>query len=455
MAIQVINPATGELVKEYPEMSLEQAEGIVDELHQAYLHSTVNDFAFRAKCIKKAAELLRKKSEEYARLILLEMGKPVKEGIAEILKCAWACDYFAEHAEKFLQKEFIKTDASKSYITYEPLGVVLAIMPWNFPFWQVFRFAVPVLMAGNGAALKHAANVPGCALAIEEIFREAGFHKNLFRTLLINNSLTETIIENPKIAAVALTGSTAAGRIVASKAGACLKKTILELGGSDPYLVLEDADLEQAAAICTEAKLNNTGQSCIAAKRIILVKSISKDFEKLLIANMQKYKMGNAGSDELQIGPLARNDLRLLLDRQVKSSIAKGAKCLLGGQIPEGKGFYYPPTILSEVKMGMPAYDEELFGPAVAIITARNEEEAITIANDTSFGLGACVFSKNIVKAEEIATKKIQAGSCFVNGRVRSDPRLPFGGIKQSGHGRELSFLGIREFTNVKTVVVC
>lgn len=454
MTMKAINPATGEFIKEYQELSLEQTEQIIEKSHQAFLLWKETDFASRARYMKKAAEILRKKANDYGKLMSLEMGKPIKEGKAEVTKCALTCDFYADHAEKFLQKEFIETDAKKSFISYEPLGVVLAIMPWNFPFWQVFRFAAPALMAGNVGVLKHASNVPGCALAIEEIFREAEFPENIFRTLLMNNALVEKIIKNSKVTAVTLTGSTAAGKIVAAKAGECIKKTVLELGGSDPYVILEDADLEQAAVICAQARLINSGQSCIAAKRFIVMESIRKSFEESFVKEMGNFKMGNPLSEETQIGPLARIDLRNQLHEQVQKSIAKGAKCLLGGQIPEGKGFYYPPTVLTDVKKGMPAYEEELFGPVAAIISAHNEEEAIQIANDSAYGLGAALFTKNIKKGEEIATKKFQAGSCFVNAQVHSDPRLPFGGVKESGYGRELSHFGIREFVNIKTIYI-
>jgi succinate-semialdehyde dehydrogenase/glutarate-semialdehyde dehydrogenase len=454
MAMIAINPATGEVIKEYQELSLEQAEKMIEASHQAFAHWKETDFALRARHMKKVAEILRKKSDDYGKLMSLEMGKPIKEGRAEAGKCAWICDFYAEHAEKFLQKEFIETDAKKSFVSYEPLGVVLAIMPWNFPFWQVFRFATPALMAGNVGILKHASNVPGCALAIEEIFCEAGFPEHVFRTLLMSSALAEKIIENPRVAAVTLTGSTAAGKVIAAKAGQCIKKTVLELGGSDSYVILEDADLEQAVTLCVKARLINSGQSCIAAKRFIVVEAIRQKFEELFVKKMQEFKMGNPLLEEIQIGPLARMDLRNQLHEQVQRSIAKGAKCLLGGQIPEGKGSYYPPTVLTNVKKGMPAYEEELFGPVAAIISARHEEEAIQIANDSSYGLGAAVFTKNIKKGEEIATKKIEAGSCFVNAQVHSDPRLPFGGIKESGYGRELSYFGIREFVNIKTIYI-
>jgi succinate-semialdehyde dehydrogenase/glutarate-semialdehyde dehydrogenase len=382
----------------------------------------------------------------------LEMGKPIKDGIAEAEKCAWVCDYYAENAEKFLEDEVIETDATKSYVSYQPLGVVLAIMPWNFPFWQVFRFAAPSLMAGNVGLLKHASNVFGCALAIEDVFTQAGFPKNTFRSLLVGSSNVNKIIDHPLIKAVTLTGSVPAGKAVARKAGAVLKKTVLELGGSDPYLILEDADLENAARVCALSRLINSGQSCIAAKRFIVVEQIQDKFEEFLIKEMKKYKMGDPLDETTQIGPQSRFDLRDALHKQVTKSIEKGARCILGGEIPNNKGAFYPPTILTNVKKGMPAYEEELFGPVASIITVKNEDEAIEVANDSIFGLGASIFTKNIQKGNKIARENIQAGCCFVNTYVRSDPRLPFGGIKESGYGRELSYHGIKEFVNIKTV---
>lgn len=382
------------------------------------------------------------------------MGKPLKQGIAEIEKCASVCDYYAENAQKFLQQETVKTDASKSYISFQPLGVILAVMPWNFPFWQVFRFLAPALMAGNCGVLKHASNVPGCAIAIEDIIKEAGFPTHVFQTLLIESSAVSRVIENPFIKAVTLTGSIPAGQKVAQKAASLLKKTVLELGGSDAYLILEDADLELTAETCVNSRLINSGQSCIAAKRFIVLKEIEENFIRLFKEKMAAKVMGDPLDEKTQIGPQARVDLRDQLHEQVLKSISQGAKCILGGKIPEGNHAFYPPTILTNVKKGMPAYDEELFGPVASIISAEDEKEAIFIANDTVFGLGAAVFSTDIARAENIAEKKIQAGSCFVNALVKSDPRLPFGGINQSGYGRELSPYGIKEFVNIKTVYV-
>ena len=382
------------------------------------------------------------------------MGKPIRESRAEIQKCAWVCEYFAENGENFLATQEVKTDASKSYITFQPFGVILAVMPWNFPFWQVFRFAAPTLMAGNVCILKHASNVSGCALAMEQIFHDAGFHQNAFHTLLINSKKVTSIIANPAIKAVTLTGSTPAGKAVASKAGEMLKKSVLELGGSDPYIILEDADLYKAVSSCSFSRLLNAGQSCIAAKRFIVIESVLEEFKSLLIQNMKNVEMGDPFDENTDMGPMARIELRDELHEQVVKSVGLGAQLLLGGQIPTGKGAFYPPTILTDVKPGIPAFDEELFGPVAAIVPAKDEKEAIKLANNSVFGLGAAIFTNDVKRGELIAVDKLEAGSCFVNDFVKSDPRLPFGGIKQSGYGRELSDFGIREFVNIKTVYI-
>jgi succinate-semialdehyde dehydrogenase/glutarate-semialdehyde dehydrogenase len=454
MTITATNPTTGEVIKEYKEMTPAEVEDIISSVHTAFLNWRQTNFAERADCMKKAAQILRRNASTYAKLMAQEMGKPVKDGRSEIEKCAWVCDYYAEHAEKFLESERVETDARKSFVTFQPLGVVLAVMPWNFPFWQVFRFAAPALMAGNGGVLKHASNVPGCALAIETVFREAGFPENIFRTLLAGSSQIEVIIENPLIKAVTLTGSTPAGQAVARKAGEMLKKSVLELGGSDAYLILEDADLDLAVETCVNSRLINSGQSCIAAKRFIVVEKHREQFERGFVEKMGQVKMGDPMAEDTAVGPQARPDLRDDLHKQVQKSIEQGAKCLLGGKIPEGKGAYYPPTVLTAVKKGMPAHDEELFGPVAAIIPVKDEAEAIKAANDSVFGLGAAVFTQDLAKGERIAATEIEAGSCFVNALVKSDPRLPFGGIKESGYGRELSHFGIREFVNIKTVYI-
>ena len=452
--IKSINPATGKEIKSYKEMSLEEIESIISKTESSFKGWSNTDFSTRKSCMKNASQVLKEKKDKYATLMTEEMGKPIKQSFSEIEKCAWVCDYFADSAETFLSDVIIDTEASNSFVTFQPLGVVLAIMPWNFPFWQVFRFAAPNLMAGNAGILKHSSNVTGCALAIEEVFREAEFPENLFRTIIVSSKSIGGVIENENISAVTLTGSVPAGKSVAEKAGSVLKKTVLELGGSDPYLILEDADLEQAAAICVNSRLINAGQSCIAAKRFIIVESVYEEFEKLFVEKMKSKKMGNPLDEKFDLGPQASVKLRDDLHKQVEKSIKKGAKLLLGGKIPAKKGAYYPPTVLSNVKKGMPAYDEELFGPVAALIKVKDEEEGIKIANDTIFGLGAAVFTKDTMRGEEIAAKKLKAGCCFVNEFVKSDPRLPFGGIKESGYGRELSFFGVREFMNVKTVYV-
>lgn len=449
-----VNPATLETIGEYPEHNQEEANAILERSERAYRAWKKTSFAQRADPVRRLAALLRQHQEEYAVLMAREMGKPVRQGRAETEKCAWGCEYYAEHAASFLSDRRVETDASRSFVTFQPLGVVLAVMPWNFPFWQVFRCAAPALMAGNAVVLKHASNVTGCALAIERLFREAGFPEDVFRTLKIASGRVAEIIAHPVIRAVTLTGSVPAGRAVAAKAGSLMKKTVMELGGSDPYIILEDADLDRAVEICVESRLLNSGQSCIAAKRFIVVSPLREQFERRFVELMQKKKMGDPLDEQNDIGPLARTDLRDELHRQVEESIGQGAKCLLGGRIPEGPGAYYPPTVLAGVRAGMLAYEEELFGPVAAIIEAHDEQEAIAIANDSPFGLGAAVFTRDLVKGERIAAVELEAGCCFVNNNVKSDPRLPFGGIKDSGYGRELSQFGIREFVNIKTVSV-
>ncbi|MCU0405702.1 MAG: NAD-dependent succinate-semialdehyde dehydrogenase [Ignavibacteriaceae bacterium] len=426
----------------------------IDLTNNAFEKWKQTSFIDRSRLMMNASNILRVKKEEYSKLMTLEMGKPIAQSRAEVEKCAWVCEYYAENAEKFLGDELISTDASKSFVSFQPLGIVLAVMPWNFPFWQVFRFAAPGLMAGNAGILKHASNVSGCALAIEEVFREAGFPENLFSTILVPSSQMEEVIKNEKIKAVTLTGSVPAGKAVAKTAGSVLKKTVMELGGSDPYLILEDADLEMASDTCVTARLINGGQSCIAAKRFIVVEKVYDSFEKLYLEKMKSKKMGDPFDEANHIGPQASVPLRDELHLQVEKSIELGAKLLLGGKIPEMRGAWYPPTVLTNVKKGMPAYDEELFGPVAALIKAKDEAEAIEIANDSIFGLGAAVFTKDVNRGEKIAKEKIEAGCCFVNAFVKSDPRLPFGGIKESGYGRELSSFGIREFVNIKSVFV-
>ncbi len=454
MAIASINPATGDTIKLYPELAAKDLGEMVAHADRAFDAWRRTGFAQRAVAMKRAGELLRRDQEVHARLMALEMGKPLAQGRSEVEKCAWACDYYAEHAEGFLAPEDITTDASKSFVAFEPLGVILAVMPWNFPFWQVLRAAAPALMAGNAMVLKHASNVPGCALAIETCFRQAGFPEGLFRAALVASAQVAGLIEHPLVKAVTLTGSTPAGQAVAAKAGAVLKKTVLELGGSDPYVILEDADLEAAAQACAASRLVNSGQSCIAAKRFIVVESVRASFETLLVRKMHAHRMGDPLQEDTTVGPLARRDLRDALHDQVRRSIAKGAKLLLGGELPKGPGAYYPPTVLTAGAKGMPVYDEETFGPVAAVIPVRDEAQAIEAANDSPFGLGAAVFTQDGPRGERIAVERLDAGCCFVNTFVRSDPRLPFGGIKQSGYGRELSRFGIREFVNIKTVYI-
>jgi succinate-semialdehyde dehydrogenase/glutarate-semialdehyde dehydrogenase len=454
MAIESINPATGDVVARYEEMAPAAVADIVAKTHEAFLGWRRTSFTTRAQAMRKAAEILRSDASHYGKLMAQEMGKPLRDGIAETQKCATGCDFYAEHAARFLAPEPVATEARKCFVTFQPLGVVLAVMPWNFPFWQVFRFAAPGLMAGNAAVLKHASNVPGCALAIEDVFRRAGFPENLFRTLMIGSRQVEGIIEHPLIRAATLTGSGPAGRAVASKAGAMLKKTVLELGGSDPYLVLEDADIDQAAALSAKGRLINAGQSCIAAKRFIVLDKVRAAFEERFVERMRAARMGDPLQEGTEVGPLARHDLRDALHQQVEASVAKGARCLLGGRIPKDRGAYYPPTVLTDVRKGMPAYDEEMFGPVASVIAVKSEEEAIAVANDSPFGLGGGIFSRDLARAERIAAEEIESGAVFVNETVRSDPRWPFGGVKESGYGRELSAYGNKEFVNIKSVYI-
>jgi succinate-semialdehyde dehydrogenase / glutarate-semialdehyde dehydrogenase len=453
MTIESVSPATGEPLERYAEMTPQQVSEAIAAAHRAFLAWREVPFAERGRRMRRAAEILRAKSGDYARLMALEMGKPIAAGRGEAEKCAWVCDYYADHAERFLTDEEVASDASRSFVACQPLGVVLAVMPWNFPFWQVFRFAAPGLMAGNAGLLKHASNVPGCALAIEEVFRDAGFPPGLFRTLLIGSGQVGAALEDRRVRAATLTGSGSAGRAVAAKAGALLKKTVLELGGSDAYVVLADADLEAAVETCVASRLTNSGQSCIAAKRFVVVEPVVADFTARFVARMRAARMGDPLDEATEVGPQARVDLRDDLHRQVEASVARGARCLLGGEVPDGPGAFYPPSVLVDVRPGMPAYDEELFGPVAAILTARDEDDAVRIANDSVFGLGAAVFTRDLARGEAVA-RRLEAGACFVNAFVKSDPRLPFGGIKESGYGRELGVYGIKEFVNLKTVYV-
>ncbi|NHJ48299.1 MAG: NAD-dependent succinate-semialdehyde dehydrogenase [Asgard group archaeon] len=449
-----INPTSGEKIKEYKEMAPEEVVDILQKSNDEFKKWRKVPFSERKKLMLKAAKILRENKDSYAKMLTLEMGKLFNDAISEVEKCAWVCEYYAENAVTILQPEIVETEATKSYVAFQPLGIILAVMPWNFPYWQVFRFAAPALMAGNVGVLKHASNVSGSALIIEEVFRKAGFPEYVFKTLLIGSKQVAAVIENDIVKAVTLTGSTPAGRAVASKAGEMLKKTVLELGGSDPYIILEDAENEGAVLACVKSRLINAGQSCIAAKRFIIVESKLESFVERFVESMKLMEMGDPFKPSTNVGPLARHDLRDELHKQVQKSIDMGAELLVGGYIPEGPGAFYPPTVLANVKKGMPAFDEELFGPVASIISVKDTEEAISIANDSVFGLGAAVFTKDIAKGERIAIEEIEAGSCFINTFVRSDPRLPFGGIKQSGYGRELSHYGIKEFVNIKTIYI-
>ncbi len=448
-----INPTTGELIARYEVMSLDDITGISWQTHAAAKEWADVSILSRAIEADRAASVLERRKEELALLITREMGKPINESRAEIDKCVWVCQFYAEEGPRFLADTSIQTSAWKSFTTCEPLGVVLGVMPWNFPFWQVFRFAIPALTAGNGAILKHASNVTGCALAIESIFKEADYPANLFRTVIASGETVCELIKEDSIQAVTLTGSELAGSAVASAAGKALKKSVLELGGSDPYLVLEDADLDLAAEKCAQGRLFNAGQTCIAAKRFIVVSPIKDAFTKKLIARMKQRVMGDPKDENTAIGPMARPDLRDEIHDQVLRSIDSGAKLLMGGVIPVGSGNFYPPTVLTEVRPGMPAADEELFGPVAVVMEAKDIEDAVAIANASPFGLGSAVFTKDLRTAETVA-RRLETGTCFINDFVKSDPRMPFGGIKKSGYGRELAREGIREFVNIKSVVV-
>ncbi len=446
-----LNPATNKTLKTYTSWDSHHLATALEQAHDAQRTWAQTTFSARAELMNRAAMLLHERCNEYARLMAVEMGKPLREGRAEVEKCALACDYYAVHAEHFMQIEMIQTDANKSYVSYDPIGIVLGVMPWNFPFFQVIRFAAPSLMAGNGCVLKHAASVPQCAMALEQLFRDAGFPPHLFTTLMIDAADVAEAIASHHVHAVTLTGSESAGREVASHAGQHLKKCVLELGGSDSFIILEDADLEQAASFAVRSRFQNCGQSCIAAKRIIPVAEIADEFVSLFIEKAADLKMGDPMSETTQLGPMARLDLREDLHQQVTDSIAQGAQAVLGCEPTPGEGAFYPPSILERVTAKTRAYHEELFGPVAAVIRATDEEEAIHIANDTRFGLGSSIWGRDSQHAEKLA-QRIQAGCSFINGMVRSDPRLPFGGTKASGFGRELSYHGIREFANIKTV---
>lgn len=447
------NPYTGETLATFEELSQDQINEKLSISDAAFLTHKSTSFQFRSERMLKVASLLKSKKEYLAQVITSEMGKLLKESEAEIEKCALVCEYYAEQAETFLKDEYIESDAEKSFISYEPLGAVLAVMPWNFPFWQVFRFAAPAVMAGNVGVLKHASNVPQCALEIEKLFVEAGFEEGVFQSLLIGSSQVDYVIQHKTIKAVTLTGSEVAGSKVAASAGKAIKKTVLELGGSDPFLLLEDADVAKAVEVAVQARFLNCGQSCIAAKRFIVPNKLKRDFLALFMEKVEDLKIGDPMEESTDIGPMARLDLLEQLDHQVDNSVAQGAVVITGGASFDPDRCLYTPTILADVVKGMPAYDEELFRPVATVLTYDKLEEGIRLANDTVYGLGASIWTQDKKKGEDVA-RQIESGAVFINDMVKSDPKLPFGGIKLSGYGRELSFLGIREFVNQKTIVV-
>jgi succinate-semialdehyde dehydrogenase/glutarate-semialdehyde dehydrogenase len=452
--MQTTNPATGQPGRSYEETSLEEARSAAQAAHKAFQSWRRTSFGDRSKALRKAADILRSRRDEFARVMTDEMGKTLTEGRAEIEKCAFHCDWFADHAQELLARQPIDIGEGQTFVTFNPLGVVLAVMPWNFPFWQVFRAAAPALMAGNGMLLKHASNVPGCALAIEDVLHQAGIPRDLFRALLLPSREVEPLIKNANVAAVTLTGSVAAGRSVATAAGSVLKKCVLELGGSDAYLVLEDVDVDAAAKVAAKARMVNGGQSCIAGKRFIVVRAVADRFERALVDAMSGFDMGDPTNESTNLGPMVSVKARDEIHAQVEQSIARGARLLLGGKIPERPGAWYPPTVLADVRPGQPAHDEEVFGPVAAIIAAKDEGDAIRIANDSEFGLGSGVLTSDLDRGTRIAAEELEAGMSFVNENVRSDPRAPFGGVKNSGYGRECGVFGIREFVNIKTVHV-
>ena len=451
MTFTSLNPANGELVQEYPVWSAQTLEAALAGVAEAAPAWQVTPLAERCRLMHAAAEVLRQRRDELAALITLEMGKRQSEAVAEVDKCAVACDYYADNGPAFLADEIIESDAGRSMVAYQPLGIVLAVMPWNFPFWQVMRFAAPALVAGNCGVLKHASNVPQCALAIESVFRDAGFPENVFRTLMISAGQVEGVINDPRVRAVTLTGSEPAGRKVAATAGAALKKSVLELGGSDPFIVLEDADLEWTVQQAVASRYLNSGQSCISAKRFIVVDAIAEAFLSRFKTAVEALQPGDPTDAATTLGPMARSDLRDELHQQVVESVAAGAVLVTGGRPLDRPGAYYAATILDQVKPGQRAYREELFGPVAIVIRATDEEEALRIANDSEFGLGSSIWTRDSERGERLA-RRLESGCAFINGLVKSDPRLPFGGIKHSGFGRELSHHGMHEFVNAKTI---
>ena len=453
MRLKSINPKNNLNINYWNVPSQIEIDRIIHAVSSAQLSWQGLILDSRIRLLTHLSAILKSQSKELSILIADEMGKPVTQGKLEIEKCIWLCDYYNQNAANILCNKNIETEYFNSYVSYQPLGLVFGVMPWNFPFWQVFRFAIPSLIVGNGILLKHASNVQGCANAIEKCFKDAGFPENIFKNLQIPSEMVSGVIRNDKISGVTLTGSTKAGIEVAKKAGECLKKTVLELGGNDPYLILDDADLDNAVKACIEGRLLNTGQSCISAKRLIITKNNIILFTKKLVDKLSLKVVGDP-YDDVDLGPLVSLSTRSEVHEMVKSSINKGAKLIQGGKIPNSGGAYYPITILSDVKPGMPAFDEEIFGPVFSIVEAIDNEDAINLANKSKYGLGAAVFTSDIVEGEKIANEKLQAGLCFVNDYVKSDPRLPFGGIKSSGYGRELSSYGLMEFVNIKTVVI-
>jgi succinate-semialdehyde dehydrogenase/glutarate-semialdehyde dehydrogenase len=451
MTIASVNPTTGETLERFAEMTPATVEAALAGAWTAFDGWRRQPIAERAARLRAAARRLRDGKGAHARTMALEMGKPVAQGEAEIEKCAVACEFYAEHAAAFLAEQPRTTEAARSFVRFDPLGPVLAVMPWNFPFWQVFRFAAPALAAGNAGLLKHASNVPRCALEIEAVLREAGFPAPLFRSLLIGSKRVADVIADERVRGVTLTGSEHAGSQVAEQAGRALKKTVLELGGSDPFVVLADADLARSARVAADARLVNSGQSCIAAKRFVVVDAVAERFLALFVGEMSARRVGDPLAPDTQVGPLARRDLRDELHRQVEESVRRGARVLVGGRVPDGPGAFYPPTVLDAVDDGMPAFAEETFGPVAAVVRVRDEDDAIRVANASGYGLGASLWTADRARGERLAAE-IDAGCVFVNGQVRSDPRLPFGGVKRSGYGRELSEYGMREFVNVKSV---
>ena len=452
MAITSINPATGEKLREYQELNAAALEQKLAMAARAFRTHRQSSFSERAAVLQEAADLLEQEAATFAQTIMLEMGKPMAAALDEVRKCAVGCRYYAENAQRFLEEEMIQTAAARSSMRWEPLGVVLAIMPWNFPFWQVFRFAAPALMAGNVGLLKHAANVPQCALAIEDIFQRAGAKHGVFQTLLIGPERVAALITDQRVAAVTLTGSERAGSEVAAVAGRAIKKCVLELGGSDPFVVMPSADLDAALTTAVKARTVNSGQSCIAAKRFFVAEAIYEDFVRRFVERMKSLKVGDPSDESTDIGPLATPSIRDSVHDQVRRSIEAGAKLLAGGELIKGRGNFYPPTVLAEIPQEAPAYREEIFGPVALLFRVENAAAAIALANESDFGLGASVWTNDPAEQELFATE-LAVGMVFVNAMVASDPRLPFGGIKRSGYGRELGSLGIREFMNAKTVV--